>query len=335
MLDLHKDGLRKKMDILIAFVSNHDPQSSRGPAQTVTAAKAIEPQHICLLYTDKTELSCQKTVDWLSRDLAFKNTLVHTYRLDIPDARDYGRLSDVLPNVLEGIRREYRGSFYLVSGHPHVRLVMGLCLNAYVMDGNLLDVLDPDPENPFPNGKKGYQERVLAMDLGIFEKFRERARRRWQNIRLNLDLSARRAFLDNKPFDLRATRSSDGGPPRHRTFELLVLIAAKKRYGQPDDLITKPYIAKNIYSGIGYCGVNIRRAIDSLNRQARRLSRKSGVPLDPMICGLEQEEHSTGSYRMTDKLAPVEEAINFTGDLHVFLTEIGCNVRQDGFVGLP
>ena len=159
------------MDILVAFVTKHDPVSNRGPAQTVTAAKAIEPEQICLLYTDKTKSACQETIEWLSQDPILKDTAVSLHKLDIPDARDYKRLSDVLPTVLEEIKRKYRGAFYLVSGHPHVRLVMALCLNAYVMDGNLLDVHDPDPECVFPNNREGYRKRVSAMNLGIFERF--------------------------------------------------------------------------------------------------------------------------------------------------------------------
>lgn len=316
------------MDVLVAFVTKHDPQSDRGPAQTVTAAKAIEPQQICLLYTDETESPCRETVDWLSRDSTLKDTPVSLHKLDLPDARDYARLSYVLPAVLEEIRREHRGAFYLVSGHPHVRLVMGLCLTAYVMDGNLLDVRDPDPNDRFPNSRKGYQERVSEMDLGIFEQFRERGRRRWQNVRLNLDLSAKRAFLDNKSFDLRATPPMGGGEPRHRTFELLVLLAAKKEYGRPDDTITKPYIVNTVYADMGYCSVNVRRAIESLNKQARRLSRKSASPLDPLVC---ESGYSKGVYKLTDALKPVEETVNFVGDLRKFLTGIGCNPRQDGF----
>lgn len=316
------------MDIVVAFVTKHDPESDRGPGQTVTAAKAIEPQQICLLYTDKTESECQNTSSWLSRDATLKNTPVTSYKLDIPDARDYKRLSDVLPTVLEEIRRKYRGAFYLVSGHPHVRLVMGLCLSAYVMDGNLLDVRDPDPENAFPDDREGYRKRLSDMDLGIFEQFRELGRRHWQDVRLNLDLPAKRAFLDNKPFDLRATRPLGGGEPRPHTFELLVLLVAKKKYGRPDDTITKPYIAKTVYSGVRYCSVNIRRAIESLNRQARRLSRKSPSPLDPLVCEL---GHHTGAYKLTDALNHVEGTVNFVGDLREFLTEIGCNPSQDGF----
>jgi|LZCG01.1.fsa_nt_gb hypothetical protein len=323
------------MDILVAFVTKHDPVSARGPAQTVTAAKAIEPQQICLLYTDKTESACQNTIDWLSRDAALKNTSVSSYKLDIPDARDYKRLSYILPTVLEEIRRKYRGAFYLVSGHPHVRLVMGLCLNAYVMDGNLLDVRDPDPDDPFPDNKEGYEKRLFPMGLGIFEQFREMGRSHWQNVRLNIDLSAKRASLDNKPFDLRATRAVTGGAPRHRTFELLALLAAKKKYGRPDDTITKPYIAKTVYSDMEYCSVNIRRAIDSLNRQAKRLSRKHTTPLDPLVCESGEEVRRTGVYRLTDKLSPVEETVNFTGDLRGFLTKIGCVPNQDGFLPLP
>jgi len=323
------------MNILVAFVTKHDPASNRGPAQTVTAAKAIEPEQICLLYTDKTESACQKTIEWLSLDPIFKDTAVSLHKLDIPDARDYKRLSDVLPTVLEEIRRKYRGAFYLVSGHPHVRLVMALCLNAYVMDGNLLDVHDPDPECVLPNNREGYRKRVSAMNLGIFERFRELERRHWQDVRLKLDLSAKRASLDGKQFDLRATRAITGGEPRHRSFELLVLLAAKKRYGRPDDIVTKAYIAKTVYSDMRYGSVNIRRAIDSLNRQALRLSGKSSRPLDSIVSELGEGTHHTGAYKLTDKLNPVEETVDFRGNLRGFLTEIGCDVARDGFWGLP
>jgi len=70
--------------------------------------------------------------------------------------------------------------------------------------------------------------------------------------------------------------------------------------------------------------VNIRRALDSLNRQARRITAASKrIPLDPLIIDVVRGNRLIGVYRLTQKLDPADETIEFKGDLWNYLLKMG------------
>ncbi len=333
------------MDVLIAFVTPSDPQSKNpnrpGPAQTVTAAKALEPDCIHLLYTSLTKPNMEETKEFLSKDPKLKKTEIIAHKLDLPDARDYQRLKELVPDLLKSIRYQHPGGrFHLVSGHPQMRMIMALCLASWVLDGSLYEVENPDPANPWPKVREGYQQRLKVMDTSIFEYFRELSRRQLQAVRLRIDLALQQAWLDGNRLDLRSTTSRRGlpGDRRSRAFALLVLLAAKKRYGGVSDVVPKALIRATAYSDQSEASapVNIRRAIHSLNRQARRLTAGAKKPLDPLIVDVKRGGRSIGCYRLTNRLNPPDETIEFVGDLHQFLKRLGVKVSgHDARVMFP
>ncbi|HID11463.1 MAG TPA: hypothetical protein EYP17_09220, partial [Candidatus Latescibacteria bacterium] len=89
------------MDVLIGFVTTSDPESPEGPAQIVTAAKALEPDYIHLLYTPLTEPNWEKTRQFLANDpqLQEAGTKIVSHKLDLPDARDYEHLKELIPDL--------------------------------------------------------------------------------------------------------------------------------------------------------------------------------------------------------------------------------------------
>jgi hypothetical protein len=101
----------------------------------------------------------------------------------------------------------------------------------------------------------------------------------------------------------------------------LVLLAAKKRYGS-DDQVDKDLIFKTAYSDQKHQNavVNIRRALNSINGQARRLSKP---PLKDLILDVKHGRRPTGIYRLTDELTPADETIEFIGNVRDYLRKMG------------
>lgn len=320
------------MDVLIAFVTTNDPwppnKNKEGPAQTVTAAKALNPQFVHLIYTDSTSGNFQDTEAFLKKGLNPMPLQIQGHKLDLDDPTDYHRLMKLMPPLLKGIRKQHPGGrFYLVSGLAQPRIIFALCLTSQVLDGALLEVQRPDPTDPWPATPEGYQQRLEELDLSFFEHFREIFREQYEAIRLRLDLNTQQAWLDKHKMDLRAVTRGRPAPEgfRPRPFQTLVLLAAKKRYGAGDDIVPKALIRRTAYSDQSdvKAAVNIRRALDSLNRQARRLTEDSPQPFDPLIQDVKRGGKPIGSYRLTDKLSPADETIKFVGDLRVYLQSMG------------
>lgn len=301
------------MNTLIAFVTRSDPESSRGPGQTLTAVLALRPRYVHLLYTDDTEGEMTETSRRILQELP--DTICEDRRLDLPDARDYERVIELLPDVLRAIRMKRRGVFHLVSGHPQVRTVMALCLVGRILEGALHDVGDPG-DDPWPKNSDGYQRRLRTMDIEMFDRFRLLALLSATSPRLRLNLVAQRAQLDGKKFEVRARPPRGGGGPRPFSFDLLVLLSAKSRFGATPEL-TKSLAERVVYRELGEQTrrVAIPRAIRSLNRRAARLTGSSPFPLRPLIC-----EQEPGIYILSDSLQPAEEMIAIEGDLRAYLT---------------
>lgn len=301
------------MDVLIAFVTRTDPAENPkkpGPASTLTAIFGIRPKKIHLLYTQATQQNLGKLVERIREDPDFLHVPIHSHQLDLPDARDYSQLADLLPKKLREIKREDPGSaFHLVSGHPQVRMVMALCLSNYVLDGELLEVDDPDPNYPWPKTRNGYFRRLRKIDMKVINRFREYSQLylQLQSARLKLDLEAQQAILDGRLLDLRKRKSKTIGDQeaRHRTFELLVLLAAKKCYGT-DPTVSKASIKQKIYSGLE--ASNIPKAINSINKAASKRLLK-------LI-----EVVGKGLYQLTDDLDPKTQ-IAFIGDVREYLVK--------------
>lgn len=303
------------MVVLIGFVTPNDPISPRGPGQILTATRALAPRYVHLLYTDTTKGQMEATKAMILEERS--NVEVESHYFNVPDAREYSALVAVLPGLLQEIRRKRRGLFHLVSGHPQVRLVMALCLVGRVLDGVLHDVGDPDPKTATAEGPEDYRRRLRTVDLEIFDRFREMAVLSATSPRLRLNLAGRHASVDGKSLDLRARRSTRGGEARPLSFNLLVLLAVKSRYGATPG-VPKALVERVVYRDVGEESrrTAIPRAIRSLNRQAARLTRRSPIPLDPLVC-----EQEAGVYVLSEGLRPPEEKIAIEGDVWEYLVE--------------
>lgn len=329
-------------DVLIGFVTTSDPGSDRGPANIITVAKAKLPQVIYLLYTDATQANRDSLLKWLKADRELANLTVPDWpKLDLPDVTDYEKLATLLPEEVKKISKQHAGAhFHLVSGLAQARIIFALCLHARLLMGTLWEVNPPEPSVPRPYkapppqqlDKLACERRLERWPTAIFDAFRNMLLERYKAIRLYLDLRTEQAWLDRSPMDLRAAtrRRGEAGDVRPRTFRTLVLLAAKKRYGLDDDRIPKALIFKTAYYGQDKpsAAVNIRRALESINRQARRLTERAARPLDPLILDVKRGGRPAGIYRLTDKLNPPDETIEFVGDVRVYLQEMGVS-RSD------
>jgi hypothetical protein len=333
-------------DILIGFVTTSDPGTDRGPANIITVAKAKLPQVIYLLYTDATQANRNALLEWLKADPELARLTVADWpKLDLPDVTDYEKLASLLPEEVKAISKQHPGAhFHLVSGLPQARIVFALCLHALSLTGTLWEVNPPEPPKPRPYqaptppqlDRKACEQRLKRWPTAIFDAFRNMLLERYRAVRLRLNLQTEQAWLDDKLLDLRASTrprseemlissiASNEKDLRPRTFQILVLLAAKKRYGLGNDQVPKSLIFKTAYHDQkeANAAVNIRRALDSINRQARRLTERSSRPLDPLILDVKRGGRPVGIYRLTDRLNPSDETIEFIGDVRVYLQKM-------------
>jgi hypothetical protein len=324
-------------DVLIGFVTTSDPGTDRGPANIITVAKAKLPQVIYLLYTDATEANRDALRAWIEADPELADLTVRDSKLDLHDVTDYEKLASLLPHEVKEISRQHPGAhFHLVGGLPQARIVFALCLHALPLSGTLWEVNPPQPSKPRPYqmpppqklDRKACERRLERWPTAIFDAFRTMLIERSKAVRLRLDLRAERAWLDGQALDLRASTKQRGeaGDARPRTFQTLVLLAAKKRYGLENDTVPKSLIFQTAYhdQSKSNAAVNIRRALDSINRQARRITEIRGRTLiDPLILDVKRGAQAVGIYRLTDKLNPPDETIEFVGDVRTYLEEMG------------
>lgn len=306
------------MKVLIGFVSKSDPWKikNEGPALIVTAAKALAPDVVYLLHTNDTKENAARTETFLHDNLNPKPEIYSDgFCLDIPDPGDYHRFKDLLPGVLQKIDKQNPGNFYLISGLPQARFIFALCLNARVINGELLEAKNPDPKNPWPKERALYEGRLKCLDLKFFKYFQELLLNKYKQVRLRLDLrdGYEQAYIDNHRLDLRLSKGTDG-VSRPRAFQVLTLLAAKAKYSADDYSIIKGFIKDRIYRHMENPEEGIPKAIASVNKQARKCTKKSPIPLDELIISL-----SPGIYQFVDNLIPYEEKIDFKGDLNNYL----------------
>lgn len=316
--------MRLVQDVLIGFVTTSDPASERGPANIFTVAKAYRPQVAYFLHTRETKPNFQSLCEWFAQDPDLRETMIVNEDwlcLDLPDITDYGKLAELLPPVLEDIGRRHPGAnFHLVSGLPQVRIVFALSVFAQCLPGaaKLWEVVPPVTSRPSafvappfqPLSAEECAKRLKVWPTAIFGYFDGLLHERYQRFRLTINVRTEQAWLDNALLDLRARPPKKGEPgvPRPRTFQLLLLLAAKKRYGGGEDMVTKALVKRLLYNDQHYANVNIPRALESLNRQAARLTEKSARgPLPHLV------EMKRGVYRLTGRLAPAAETIHFVG----------------------
>jgi hypothetical protein len=311
------------MDVLIGFVTQSDPwqKEEEGPASIVTAARALCPGYIYLLYSESTQENAKRTREFLEKSWFGVNPkLPSWHKLELPNPTDYNRLKETIPDNLMQIKRSHPGArFHLVGGLAQARMTLGLCLSAGVINGICWEVERPNPKEPWPHRSEGYQSRLKEVDPAFFHHFRELFMQQFKRVRLRLDTDQHRAELLDQgktmPLDLRA-------PDGHfRTFAILALLAARKCYGGGQDHLYKRDLKRTVFKDIASDvnqTINIPRDIRSINKQAKEWTRETAFVLDPLIAPL--GKGSVMCYQLTDALDPGEETIDFrTSDLRGFI----------------
>jgi hypothetical protein len=322
-------------DVLVGFVTPSDPGTDRGPANIITVAKAKLPQALYLFHTHDTQANVEALKNWIQSDPDLAKAKVETISLDLPDPTNYEKLASLLKEELKKLSKKHPGAqFHLVSGLPQVRIIFALCLYAQILPGTLWEVKSPPPARAFQPpppqklDKNECEKRLERWPTSIFEDFRDLLLKRLLAIRLRINVKTEQAWLDDELLDLRPSthRRGEAGPGRPRTFQTLVLLAAKKRYGGGNDEVPKKLILQTAYRGQTprNAAVNIRRTLDSLNRQARRITGAGKrAPLDPFVIDVVRRNRVIGVYRLTHKLDPADETIEFEGDLWDYLLKMG------------
>ena len=313
-------------DVLIGFVTNHDPVSPRGLANIVTAAKALTPQVVYLLYTEQTEDNYKKTKRWLESEFRSSGVDIPDRRpLSLADVTHYGELAQVMRDELSSIAQNHPGAhFHLVSGLCQARIVFALCLFARIIDGTLWEV-NP-PASPDKTDKESCQMRLERWPVAIFHGFSEILRHWFDQVRLSIDLTAKQARIDGQLLALRSRYAQKG--LGSRTFQTLVVLAAKKKYGAGDEFVTGKFLGGTIYQDVRNPYVSIHQAMATLNAQAAELS-QSSKRLSPLVI------KEKGGYKLTDELNPPAGTIEFIGSLREYLQGLGMKAIDKLFPALP
>lgn len=302
-------------DVLIGFVTTSDPATSRGPANIITVAKAKLPQVIYLLYTKETRGNRDALLQWLKLDPELARATVPNWpELDLPDVTDYARLASLLSEELKKIDQQHQGAhFHLVSGLPQARIVFALCLSAGLLtNGTLYEVKDqaasrtyqpPQQVSPQPLDHSACNARLKEWPIAIFKSFQEMFRERMKSPRLVFDLATHTVKIGEAQLDV---RSREGWP---RRFLLLLVLAARKRYGAGQEIVTKADLKEFVYRGVARKDKHIPEAIKRINAKAKLLTQNSPRPLNKLIKDVKQNGRSVGHYKLTDDLNPAHATI--------------------------
>jgi len=220
-------------NVLLALVGKNDPHGSRGIGPILTAAIGLRPEAIHLLYqpkphADNTEENLKALEEALRKNPDFRHLPIFSHPLDLPDLRDYKRLTETIPPLLRSIAAQYPGrSLYFLSGHPQVRVIIWLSLASFIVENGVpLEVDDPEEDEPVT--PETCRNRFRIPDLGVITYFRREVEQRLRELyaRLILDLDKEEAELGGKKLKL---RKRDG---EAKTFWVLALLAAYARYGK-------------------------------------------------------------------------------------------------------
>lgn len=285
-------------NVLIGFVTPSDPVSGQGLASIATAARALEPACIHLLFTEMTEHHCLLTEEKIREFAELRATTITKHMLPVGDARDVAVMVEALRCRLPIIRRERQGHFCLVSGHAAVRLAMALCVSAGLIDGVVYNIDEPENKNDVSRAK--CVARLNVMDISVLHRFLKENAEHRAGARLKIDLEASQARLDQQPLELRSTTSEETGEPRHSAFDILAALAARRVYGAGDSTLTVAQLSQAAYNVRRGKTTNVWRRIDSLNRNAARITQRNANPIGTLV--VHAGAGSKGIYRLTDDL---------------------------------
>jgi hypothetical protein len=226
--------------------------------------------------------------------------------LEVADVTDYGALARSVREALEGIAaRHPNAQFHLVSGLPQARLVFGLSLFAQILKGVLWEVRDPGPDEQDLT-RTTCERRLKEWPTYILVEFRELLRRRFDVPRLVLNVSLRRASLDGRSLGLRGRSTRAAPDRRHRAFEVLAMLAARRLYGAGRAGVARRLICQTVYAGVESPEKQLSESIGRLNDKARRISMDSGRGVIRHLV-----ERAADEYRLTEQLGAGGEFVLF------------------------
>lgn len=259
-------GQFTRKSVLVGFVTKSDPSSQRGLASVATALMALAPNVAYLLYTKQTKPNYVRLRKWIREQPELANVSVPcTEPLPISDPTDYEQLSKHLAAKLSNIEEKHpTADFHLVSGLPQARIIFALCLKSRILQGTLYEVNPPSADTAQSHNRQKWiqllKQRLEKWPPEIFEWFAQEEEKRWGNVRLELQLPEPRVFLDGIARPLRRRGSLE----TPRGFLILLLLAARKRYGGGSDTLSKRFLNTLVFQGAND-GKGVLETIQRLN----------------------------------------------------------------------
>jgi len=185
--------------VLIGCVAPDDPISERGERPIATAARALLPDRVDLIYSPTTGEAHKRLNSYLWMELGIRDR--HPWFLNIENPTRYESLVEPLVNVLEGIKSSLSNEdveFHIVeSGAPQMRTILMLAVVSKIIEATVWHVDDPtsgqeqdqDGVIETPEAKREQaKRRLVQVDLSHFEGA---AIRFFKNIRLHLQVITR------------------------------------------------------------------------------------------------------------------------------------------------
>jgi hypothetical protein len=186
--------------VLIGCVAPDDPISERGERPLVTAAWALQPDRVDLIYSPSTNDAYKKTNSYLWTECGIRER--HPWFIDISNPTRVEEFIDPLINILQQIQQSVddpEAEYHIVeSAAPQLRTVLMLGTVSRVIHAHIWHVDDPPEEERGQESKTGRnvppaekqkraQRRMVKVDLSRFDGA---ALRFFRNIRLHLEVKS-------------------------------------------------------------------------------------------------------------------------------------------------
>lgn len=191
--------LSERMKILIGCVGPEDPISQRGERPILTAARALRPECVELIYSASTLEACIKTKEKLWTECGLQLDSKSLHHLDITNPTDYDQIIEPLVQTLQeiGAHAAPDPEFHLVeSGTPQIRSILMLAaVSKLVKEARVWHVDDPSPPGQSAeklSQERAHQEAVARLHEVNLNPFSGAALQFFGKIRLHLQVIQRK-----------------------------------------------------------------------------------------------------------------------------------------------